>query len=518
MSTVPQGRAMRASSIPWGKEQRIPNTELVYLRDGGRKGSGRLIWVRCVKHGNAFQVWLGNVKRGDTTGCRKNKPCILYGFEKAKIIAGTTLIYLRTAGSDKYGQLCVRVRCKEHGNEFRSALADIKNENTTGCRSNQACILHGLKRGETVAGTTLIYLRTAGRDKRGRQIVRVRCLEHGNEFETQLYSLKSGVTTGCQRNRPCIFHGFEIGKIISGTTLVCLDLLDPKTGSDRMVRVRCREHGNEFEVLLQSLKTGHTKSCRQNDVCVLHAFRVGQIIPNTDLEYVGPSGRGTRARRMAWVRCSKHRNKFEVSLSDLKSGNTASCKHNESCVIHGLKKGKKIGDSNFIFVGRNSKIGGIKDTYVYCLCDPSKTFLHNLSSIKTGRIMSCGCLNKWQSENGEWGSQPEVLVMNWLSDIGIPYVHDKPYNHGTQHRWDISPLQKTAEGKRFLVEVTDCDNDGPKRKDPKYWPSLRAKISRARRLGDIVVVLKFFGKNRMQREDVCDSVLFPALVKHGIIN
>ena len=102
-------------------------------------------------------------------------------------------------------------------------------------------------------------------------------------------------------------------------------------------------------------------------------------------------------------------------------------------------------------------------------------------------------------------------MSDFLSDLDIEYDFDGKYNHGTNHRWDFSPTRKTLEGRRFLMEVTS-----PRRGDrlQPYLKNLREKVTRARRAGDIVIVLKFGGRDP---GEVLEFVLFPAFLRHGII-
>ncbi len=173
-------------------------------------------------------------------------------------------------------------------------------------------------------------------------------------------------------------------------------------------------------------------------------------------------------------------------------------------------RGKQIPDTNFVFIGD----AGGSYVSVYCLCDPGKALRVYRHNITKGLSTSCGCMVQQQAENGDWGSKPECFVMNYLSDLEIPYKHDGRYDHGTHHRWDFAPIRKTEEGRRFLIEVTEAPVRGLEG-GPKYWTTLWEKVRRARRNGDVVIILKFYGKDR---EEVLDSVLFPALVKHGVIS
>jgi hypothetical protein len=307
---------------------------------------------------------------------------------------------------------------------------------------------------------------------------------------------------------------WKSGQIIPGTSLRFIRDPGEIKHKNHVILVECLKHGNRFKVFLGHLKSGFTAGCLKNKPCVWHGFEKNKIIPDTTLRFIQDTGKQNSARQqLILVECLEHGNRFEVLLRNVKNGQANSCRNNKTCMMTGFKKNQIIPGTVLRFIKDTGKMEGMhRFILVRCECGSEKEII--LNNLKRGLVLSCGCKAKWESEGGEWGSQPECFVMSYLSDLGVPYVHDGKYNHGTQHRWDLKPFRKTADGRRFLIEVTEAGRTGPKGAGSRYWQTLRKKVARACRNGDVVIVLKFYGKDR---EEVCDRVLFPALVHHGII-
>ena len=160
----------------------------------------RMIVVRCVPHGNTFEVTLRGVKSGYGTSCRSNPACVLHGFEPGKVIPGTSLTFMRNMGIQKrnrhqWGQRSIIVRC-EHGNEFEIPLVQVKSGTTTSCMKNPACVVRGFELGKLIPDTNFIYQGyETGRDgKPGRALVACLC---GKELRIPLGNLRNGGSTSC---------------------------------------------------------------------------------------------------------------------------------------------------------------------------------------------------------------------------------------------------------------------------------------------------------------------------------
>jgi hypothetical protein len=106
--------------------------------------------------------------------------------------------------------------------------------------------------------------------------------------------------------------------------------------------------------------------------------------------------------------------------------------------------------------------------------------------------------------------------LDWHTDLGVTCVHNGTYNHGTKHRWDVSPSKKTGDGRRLLIEVTHAHPVLGVYGQRGYWTNLQKKVNRARRQGDTVIVLKFYGIPKKRWKKVCDTKILPELIRNGI--
>ncbi len=133
----------------------------------------------------------------------------------------------------------------------------------------RVCVADQFEAGKKIPGTTLIYVRPGGRNKDGRQMTRVRCLEHCNEYEVVRYDLTSGNTKGCRWTLDPSFVPRNRGKLSRARISPFRDFRVGQTATGiKRFGVKC-PHGNEFEVALFRLRNGHTKSCKRNPACIL---------------------------------------------------------------------------------------------------------------------------------------------------------------------------------------------------------------------------------------------------------
>ena len=156
---------------------------------------------------------------------------------------------------------------------------------------------------------------------------------------------------------------------------------------------------------------------------------------------------------------------------DLRSGNTKSCGCNK---YHGLIEynykqseeakipiGTKFGKLTIIEdLGFKPHVQGHNRRWYKCLCECGRTKDVMANSLKTGSVLSCGCLI----------SKGEYIIMNLLDDNNISYTHDQCldelYNDsGRRLRFDFILYQDNN-----IMRIIEFDGrqhtQGP---DTDYW-------------------------------------------------
>lgn len=376
-------------------EEVYPGTSLIPVKKAKIKNRASRIIVRCVSHNNEFEIALTTLKRGSTTSCRDNPNCKWHSIVWGKKYGETELVPVRKGRIPKGGTQKIIVRCS-HGNEFETNLWNLKAGLTTSCHLNSDCIWYGIVWGEKFGNSKLTPIRK-GRKRRGqKQRVVVHC-SHGKEFEVELDPLKRGVVVGCRLRPECIWHGVIFGEIYPGTKLIPIRKGAFKNRKAYVV-VRCVSHGNEFETPLILLKNGDSKGCLNNHDCVWHNIVFGVVYPGTNLIPVkklsggviaGQGRRGAKGDAKLLVRCTDHGNEFEIKPNMLVSGNTTSCRANEKCVWWDIEFGRQLKDTELTPIRKGIAKNNKNYVVVQCSCGgPEYEML--LGNFKTGRTLSCG--------------------------------------------------------------------------------------------------------------------------------
>jgi hypothetical protein len=119
--------------IPWAVGQRIPNTSLRFIAEGGQGDYGkRLVTVEC-GHSNRFEVPLSALKNGHTTSCLHNAVCVI-PWESGEAIPGTHFRFIKDLGThlNWHRRRVILAQCA-CGKRCEVFLSFVKRSTTASC-------------------------------------------------------------------------------------------------------------------------------------------------------------------------------------------------------------------------------------------------------------------------------------------------------------------------------------------------------------------------------------------------
>lgn len=181
----------------------------------------------------------------------------------------------------------------------------------------------------------------------------------------------------------------------------------------KMWRCQC-DCGNIIEVRGAKLRSGDKTDCG----CVKkHGFvdetnnRYGRL---TVLELVGAKGRD---RSMRWKCQCDCGNIVEVAGKDLRQGKTQSC----GCLMNEVRGQSLVVDETGKIYGRLTVIEKVKEqtgkARWICQCECGNITIANGTDLRTGRVLSCGCISSWG----------EQQILSILQNNNIAYKKEKTF-------------------------------------------------------------------------------------------
>ena len=181
----------------------------------------------------------------------------------------------------------------------------------------------------------------------------------------------------------------------------------------KMWRCQC-DCGNIIEVRGAKLRSGDKTDCG----CVKkHGFidetnnRYGRL---TVLELVGTKGRD---RSMRWKCQCDCGNIVEVAGKDLRQGKTQSC----GCLMNEVRGQSLVVDETGKIYGRLTVIEKVKEqtgkARWICQCECGNITIANGADLRTGRVLSCGCISSWG----------EQQILSILQNNNIAYKKEKTF-------------------------------------------------------------------------------------------
>ena len=181
----------------------------------------------------------------------------------------------------------------------------------------------------------------------------------------------------------------------------------------RMWRCQC-DCGNIIEVRGAKLRSGDKTDCG----CVKkHGFvdetnnRYGRL---KVLELVGAKGND---RGMHWKCQCDCGNIVEVAGRDLRQGKTQSC----GCLMNEARGQSLVVDETGKIYGRLTVIERVKEqtgkARWICQCECGNIAIVNGADLRTGRVLSCGCISSWG----------EQQILSILQNNNIAYKKEKTF-------------------------------------------------------------------------------------------
>lgn len=181
----------------------------------------------------------------------------------------------------------------------------------------------------------------------------------------------------------------------------------------KMWRCQC-DCGNIIEVRGAKLRSGDKTDCG----CVKkHGFidetnnRYGRL---TVLELVGIKGRD---RSMRWKCQCDCGNIVEVAGKDLRQGKTQSC----GCLMNEVRGQSVVVDETGKIYGRLTVVERVKEqtgkARWICQCECGNITIANGADLRTGRVLSCGCISSWG----------EQQILSILQNNNIAYKKEKTF-------------------------------------------------------------------------------------------
>ena len=181
----------------------------------------------------------------------------------------------------------------------------------------------------------------------------------------------------------------------------------------KMWRCQC-DCGNIIEVRGAKLRSGDKTDCG----CVKkHGFidetnnRYGRL---TVLELVGTKGRD---RSMRWKCQCDCGNIIEVAGRDLRQGKTQSC----GCLMNEVRGQSLVVDETGKIYGRLTVIERAKEqtgkARWICQCECGNITIVNGANLRTGSVLSCGCISSWG----------EQQILSILQNNNIAYKKEKTF-------------------------------------------------------------------------------------------
>lgn len=166
------------------------------------------------------------------------------------------------------------------------------------------------------------------------------------------------------------------------------------------------------------LRTGHTKSCGCCKTGMNFVDLTGRRFSNvTVIKCVD------KVLPLKWLCLCDCGTKFITRGSSLVNGHTKSC----GCRKKQLRISDMVGRrfKKLIVVSRGEDEitkKGTRHIRWICKCDCGRTILVRGTSLRNGHTVSCGCIRAEKAMLGKGPSKYEIMVSEWLANIGLKYT------------------------------------------------------------------------------------------------
>lgn len=369
-------------------------------RDDGRTGGP--FWRCECDCGSEITVSAGHLRTGHTRSCgcfqkEKASSCSLDDLTGQRFGRLTVL----KRDPDRTGQVFWHCKC-DCGNEKSVSAYRLKSGRTQSCgclsREVAAARMETIRKNPApknllvdLTGQRFGRLTVTGRDpnRTGGTYWRCKC-DCGNEKSVLSGSLRLGRTRSCgclaaesARSRAEDLTGQKFGRLTA--------LERDRSRTDRVFwRCGC-VCGNETIVTAKGLKSGQTRSCgcfaRESASGLFKEDLTGQRFGRLTVIKQAPN----KAAKVAWLCKCDCGNEKRIQSGHLKSGSIQSC----GCLVLDAASGR-IEDLTGQRFGKLTVIRQDPDrtggTYWHCKCDCGNTKSVNAGNLKSGELISCGCL------------------------------------------------------------------------------------------------------------------------------
>lgn len=161
----------------------------------------------------------------------------------------------------------------------------------------------------------------------------------------------------------------------------------PVESRRRRAKFKCH-CGNEFIGTIEHVKKNYTVQCSRKCKNNLEQYKSGQILGNTNIEFIEEIPTKVNEVRKAKFKCYCG-NEFITSINSIKSSQTESCGCNQNRKKDYIE-GQEIGAYGFIFLKDvGNEVGPERKALVRCHC--GKEYIATISRIANNRTKSCGC-------------------------------------------------------------------------------------------------------------------------------
>lgn len=199
--------------------------------------------------------------------------------------------------------------------------------------------------------------------------------------------------------------------------LVIIEIFDKMVNGHNIKYAKCEcDCGNTVEKRFYDIKNGKITTCKKCDSILLIGQHFGEltVVKTFYKDHV------------LWCECQcSCGNIVEISASNLKRGNTKTCKKCDSKLLIGKTFGELTVISTFYKMNSNNK----NDLWCHCLCSCGKGIDVRARSLmrKESPQISCGCIKV---------SKGQRIIEKWLENNHIEFTKEETFNKAEGLRTD----------------------------------------------------------------------------------
>lgn len=227
------------------------------------------------------------------------------------------------------------------------------------------------------------------------------------------------------------FYDIKNGKITTCMKCDSILLIGQRFGELTVIKTFYKDHvlwcecqcscGNIVEISASNLKRGNTKTCKKCDSKLLIGKTFGELTV-IDTFYK----RDSKDKIKLWCKCKcTCGNIIDVRARGLKSGQTKSCGTCNERNLIGKQFGELTVISTFYKMNSNNK----NDLWCHCLCSCGKEIDVRARSLmrKESPQISCGCIKV---------SKGQRIIEKWLENNHIEFTKEETFNKAEGLRTD----------------------------------------------------------------------------------